>query len=74
MDWDLILTVGVLLLLLSLPSFVGGLGEGRLSRIGVLLVVLGAGMASFAVLSRPEGYTLQEIPEAMLRVLARVIN
>ena len=74
MDWDLILTVGIMLLLLSLPSFLGGLGEGRLSRTGVLLVVLAAGLCSWAMLSRPEGYALQDIPQAMLRVLARIIH
>ena len=74
MDTDLVLTFGIVLVTLSLPSFLGGWVEGRLSPLGVALVALATGMIGSAVLMRPEGYVFHEIPAVMLGVVARVIN
>lgn len=74
MDHDLMLTLGFVLLALSLPSFLGGWVEGRLSRLGMLMIALATGMIGWAVQFRPTAYSLHEIPEVMLGAFARLIN
>lgn len=74
MDTDLVLTLGIVLLALSLPSLLGGWVEGKLSRFGVSLVALATAMIGWATLSRPESYAFQDIPDVILGVVARVIN
>jgi hypothetical protein len=74
MDYDLILTLGMVLLALSLPSFLGAWVEGRLSRSGVFMVVLAVGMIGWAVHSRPEAYRFQQLPDVVLGVIGRMIN
>lgn len=74
MDHDLILVGGIVLLALSLPSFLGGWVERRLSRFGVVLFALASAMIAWVVQSRPEGLAFQDIPDIFLGVIARVIN
>lgn len=72
MDTDLVLTLGLLLLALSLPSFLGGFAENRLSRLAVVMFALSAGMIGWAIHSRAEGLSLQDIPDIVLGVVARL--
>ncbi len=74
MDTDLVLTVGIVLLALSLPSLLSAWVEGRLSRLGTVLILVGSGMVGWAIYTQPKGYEFGEIPMIMLGVLSRVIN
>ncbi len=74
MDTDLVLTIGIVLLALSLPSFLSAWVQGRLSRFGTLLVLAGGGMVGWAIYTQPKGYEFGEVPIVMLGVFARLIN
>ena len=74
MDTDLVLTVGVVLLVLSLPSLLQGWVEQRMSRLGVVMALGGAIMVVAAWLYRPSGYNVPEIPGVMLRVVSRFLE
>ena len=74
MDTDLVLTIGIVLLALSLPSLLSAWVEGSLSRLGTLMIFVASGMIGWAVYSQPKGYELTEIPMVMLGVLSRLIN
>lgn len=74
MDYDLILTLGMVLLALALPSFLGAWVDGRLSRPGVFMAALAVGMIGWAVHARPEAFTFQQLPEVVLGVIGRMIN
>ena len=74
MDTDLVLTVGVVLLALSLPSLLSAWVEGRLSRLGTLMIFVGGGLVGWAVYTQPKGYEFAEIPMVMLGVMSRLIN
>lgn len=74
MDTDLILTVGILLLILTLPSLLSAWVEGRVPRVGAIMLVASLGMIIAAASSRPGGYPLNDIPGIMLSVVARAIN
>lgn len=74
MDTDLILTVGIVLLALSLPTLLSAWVEGHLSRVGTLMIFVASGMIGWAVYTQPKGYEFTEIPMIMLGVAARLIN
>jgi formate-dependent nitrite reductase membrane component NrfD len=74
MDTDLVLTVGIVLLALSLPSLLQGWVEQRMSRLGVVMVLAGASMIVAAWLYRPTGYSIPEIPGIMLKVVSRLLD
>lgn len=74
MDTDLILTLGIVLLALTIPSLLSAWVEGRVPRIGAIMLIASVGMILAAVTSRPGGYAFQDIPNVMLAVAARAIN
>lgn len=74
MDTDLVLTIGIVLLALALPSLLSAWVEGRLSRLGTLMIFVATGMIGWAVYSQPKGYEFTEIPMVMLGVLSRLVN
>jgi formate-dependent nitrite reductase membrane component NrfD len=74
MDTDLVLTVGIVLLALSLPSLLQGWVEQRMSRLGVVMALAGAIMIVAAWLYRPTGYSVPEIPGIMLKVVSRLLE
>ncbi len=74
MDTDLVLTVGIVLLALSLPSLLQGWVEQRMSRLGVVMALSGAVMIVAAWLYRPTGYSVPEIPGIMLKVVSRLLG
>lgn len=74
MDTDLVLTAGILILALSLPALLSAWAESRLSRLGVAMVAAAVGMIAWAVYAAPTPYALEDIPQAMLGVLGRIIN
>jgi formate-dependent nitrite reductase membrane component NrfD len=73
-DTDLVLTLGIVLLVLSVPSLLSAWVEGRAPRIGALMVVVSIGMIVTAVTTKPGGYSFNEIPGAMVNVVSRLVN
>jgi formate-dependent nitrite reductase membrane component NrfD len=71
MDTDLFLTIGILLLVLSLPSLLSAWVESRAPRIGALMVVAGAALIVTALMVRPGGYSFADVPDVILGVGAR---
>ncbi|MCX7286114.1 MAG: hypothetical protein NTW20_00750 [Rhodobacterales bacterium] len=74
MDTDLILTLGIVLLVLTLPSLLSAWVEGRVPRVGAIMLIVSLAMILAAVSSRPGGYAMNEIPQIMLAVVARSLN
>jgi formate-dependent nitrite reductase membrane component NrfD len=74
MDTDLVLTLGIILLALSIPSLLAAWVEGRVPRVGAIMALASLGMVIAALASRPGGYVLEEVPGIMLSVLSRAIN
>jgi len=73
-DTDLVLTIGIVLLALSLPSLLSAWVDGRLSRLGTVMILVASGMIGWAVYTQPKGYEFTEIPMVMLGVLSRLVN
>ena len=74
MDTDLVLTGGIVLLVLSMPSLLSGWVEQRMSRLGAIMAISGLGMIVAAWTYRPSGYSIPEVPGIMLRVLSRLVG
>jgi hypothetical protein len=73
-DTDLMLTIGIALGLLTLPSLLNAWTEGRPSRVGAILMMVAALLIATAITQRPSGYTFNEVPGVILKVFGRLIN
>ncbi len=71
MDSDFYLVSGVILLALSLPSFLNAFTHGRRFRLASILAVAGLGMVVFANHQRIGSYTIQDVPPAFVRVFGQ---
>lgn len=74
MDTDLVLTLGIVLLVVTLPSLLAAWVEGRAPRVGAIMLVTAMAMIITAVVYKPGGYAINEIPGVMVGVGARLIN
>ena len=74
MDTDLYLTIGIILSVLTLPSLLNAWTEGRPPRIGALVLMASAILIVIALTQRPSGYTFNEIPGVVLKVIGRLVN
>ncbi|MGJ8545909.1 MAG: hypothetical protein ACSHWZ_10740 [Sulfitobacter sp.] len=71
MDPDLALVIGLVLAVLSVPSILSALSDRRAPRASMLTILIAGGLIFFAILTRPGGYTMAEIPDVLLNVVAR---
>jgi formate-dependent nitrite reductase membrane component NrfD len=72
MDTDLVLTIGIILLVLTIPSLLSAWVEQRVPRVASLMAIASLGMIVGALMTRPGGYSFSEVPSVMLRVFARL--
>lgn len=73
-DTDLLLTIGLGIAIFAIPAAISAFSDGRPPRAGTFGIVVAVALILLAFLARPGGYTLEMVPEAVARVLARVIN
>ena len=74
MDTDLVLTIGIVLLVLSLPALLSAWVDGRVPRLGALMVVVAGGMIVSALQTAPGGYNFEQVPGVMIGVVSRYFN
>jgi len=74
MDPDLLLSIGVVIGVLTLPSFVSAWREGRAPRVGAVLLMVAGVLIVTAVLRKPGGYTLTEIPGTVIAAFGRYLH
>lgn len=68
------LVVGIGLVAFGIPALVSAFSESRAPRAAAIAFMLGGGLIAFAVMSKPGGYDMGEIPDVMLNVFARLIR
>jgi formate-dependent nitrite reductase membrane component NrfD len=74
MDTDLVLTLGIVLLVLTIPSLLASWVEGRAPRVGAIMFLTSLTMIVAATLYKPGGYAFNEVPGVMVTVFGRMIN
>lgn len=66
---DLMLTVGIVLLVLSLPSLLSAWVDSRAPRMGAIMVIAALGLIIGALLTNPGGYAFNKVPGIMIKVV-----
>ena len=74
MDSDLFLVVGLVLGGFAIPSIIGAFSESRPPRVAAILLMIASGLIVLAVMNKPSGYTLNEVPDVFVKVIARVFR
>lgn len=69
---DLYLVIGLILVAFSIPAILGAFAERRAPRVAAIVVVIGGSLVALAISQRP--YTIEEVPEAFVRVVAYFIR
>lgn len=68
-DIDLLLTVGIVLMVLSVPSLLAAWVESRAPRLGAIMVIAALGMIVTALVTKPGGYAFNQVPGVMVKVI-----
>jgi len=74
MDFDLALVIGFVVGVFSIPSIVSAVSDRRTPRAAAITVLIGGGLIVYALSGKPGGYTLDQLPETVVKVVARYIN
>jgi hypothetical protein len=69
MNTDLALVVGLVVFVLSAPSIVSAVSEGRAPRTAMIALVVGGGLVLYALTQKPSGYRIADIPEVFVKVI-----
>lgn len=74
MDPDLMLVIGLIVGGFSIPSIMGALADGRVPRAAAIAILVSGGLIVLAVRDKPGGYTINDVPDVFVSVVARYIN
>ena len=74
MDTDLILVIGLAICVLAIPALLSAFSESRAPRAGAIMVLIGGVLLATALTQRPSGYTFDQIPDVVFRVIARFFH
>ncbi|MCK0126955.1 hypothetical protein MWU76_21380 [Gelidibacter sp. F2691] len=71
MTYDTFFVVGLLILVLSLPSITGALRRGDPPRVPAIMLLIGGGLIAIALGAKPNGYSIETIPQVVGSVVTR---
>jgi hypothetical protein len=74
MDTDLILVIGIIIAVLTLPALLAAFSESRPPKAASIMLMIAGVLIVVALTQRPTGYTFGEIPDVFMRVLRRVLS
>ena len=74
MDTDLIIVVGIVAMLLAVPSLLSSLVDGTVPRTGAILVLIGGVLIAVALSQHTRNYTFAELPSVFMRVIGRFLK
>jgi hypothetical protein len=71
---DLFLVIGLIVGALAIPAVISAFSESRPPRAAAIMVMISAGLLLVAVLEKPGGYTIGEVPEVFMGVVADLVK
>lgn len=71
---DYFLVAGVISLALAIPSGLKAFSQTHSPRGAIILGILGVLLIGAAVMTKPSGYTIHDVPAAFTRVIGMVVN
>lgn len=74
MSYDLALVLGLVIAGFSIPAIVSAFSDSRTPRAAAITVMIGGGLVAWAVMGKPGGYTLDQIPEVFVKVTRDLIG
>jgi len=74
MDTDLALVLGIIIGGFSIPSIISAMSDGRAPRVSMITILLAGGLILFALMSKPSGYSFNQIPDVFFGVIGRFLN
>ena len=70
---DIALVLGLVLAALAIPSMVSAFADARAPRVSAIMVMIGGALVLYAISSQPGGYSLDDIPRAIFRVIGQLV-
>ncbi len=74
MDTDLMMVIGLVVGVFSIPSILGALVDGRVPRAASIAVMVSGGLIVLAIRENPGGYAVGDIPNVFVNVIGKYIN
>lgn len=74
MDPDLVLVIGVILGVFTVPSILSAISDGRAPRASALTILISGSMILWAVTKNPAAYTIEGLPDLFVQVVARYLT
>ncbi|MDF1727344.1 MAG: hypothetical protein P1U53_06310 [Sulfitobacter sp.] len=71
MDPDLALILGIIVVILAVPSILSAISDRRAPTAPAVIVLIGGGLILFALQTAPGGYSLDQVPDVFARVIGR---
>lgn len=71
---DYMLVIGLVIGLFAIPAAVSALSDSRPPRVAAISVLVAGGLIVFALVSKPGGYAVNDIPQAVTRVVAAIVR
>ncbi|OED50355.1 hypothetical protein [Leisingera sp. S232] len=72
MDTDLALILGLVIGAFTVPSLMSSISERRPPRASFLTILIAVSLITYAVVLKPGGYSIDEIPDVFFRVVGRL--
>ncbi len=73
MDTDLALVISIVIAALTIPSILSAVSDRRAPRASAITILIAGGLIVFAITAKPGGYSLEQVPDVVLNVVARFI-
>ncbi|MBY5934671.1 hypothetical protein KUV51_16810 [Tateyamaria omphalii] len=73
MSPDYYLILGILIAGFSIPSVLSAISDRRAPRASAITILIAGGLILLAIQTQPGGYTIEEIPDVFVRVIASFI-
>ena len=74
MDTDIALIMGIIIGGFSIPSIISSMSDGRAPRVSMITILLAGGLILYALIAKPGGYRINQIPDVFFDVLGRILN
>lgn len=73
MEPDIALVAGIIVAIFAMPSMLSALTDRRAPRASAITILIAGGLIIFAIQTKPNGYSLQDVPNAFVRVVAQIL-
>lgn len=74
MDFDTALVIGLVVGVFSIPAVVSAMSDRRTPRVAAVAMIVACGLVAWAVTQKPGGYTIDQVPSVVVKVIAHYVN